>query len=253
MGHLGRRPGLGSSGQGGGGGGGSTLPALPGADGIYDLVVSGGVGSWQLVGGDKILTFTGLTPGVEVGTSLASVNWAATFNVAPSAITISWSGVASGSTTLTGPFTTSASGTITGPFTSAANNAKLIVSITCTFPDGVHAANQSTTWEAKIVYGSVATGTITIDQAGWNTLNALNSQLRPVRAGSYAFTSAIGFDQVFACLTSLYPGTWTDPSTGFTYPTTSLGTATITENGTSQNVTFFTLGNPGSTITWVWS
>lgn len=234
------------SGGGGGGGGGSTLPALPGADGTYDLVVASGVGSWQLVGGDRILSFAGIARTTEVGTSFATFAWTATYNTPPSAVTISWTGVATGSAPAIAPFT---SGTITGPFLSNANAGQLVVTLTATMPDGTHTATQVVLWAAKVVFGSI-TPPETPGQTLWNALNASGNQLHATRGGAYSFASPFGEDQVFGLLASLGTPTLKDPATGFTYPPTLVAgsPANITENGTTQSFNFWTAANPGSTI-----
>jgi hypothetical protein len=236
------------SNTGGSGGPGSALPAPPTSDGTYDLLVASGVASWELVGGDQILTFTGITATVEVGMSRASFTWASTYNTTPTTITLSWSGVATGSMNI--PVTgTSSGGTVNGPFVSATNNTSLVVTLTVVFPDGTKSKNQSILWAAKVIYGSVA-GALTPGQALWNALNASGSQLHATRGGAYSFTSPIGENQVFGVLNSLGVTQFTDPATGFTYPFVPSGApVVIVENGTNQTVQFGTAGNPGSTIT----
>jgi hypothetical protein len=239
-------PGLGGGG-GGGGGGGSTLPAKPSSDGTYDLQVTGGVASWQPVGGDAITSFTGITQTIEVGTSLASVTGTATYRGSPTSASVAWSGVASGSQSVPSPYTST---TIAGPFVSDTNAATLNVVLSAVMPDGTHTASQTVTWAAAIVYGSVS-GTLTPGQALWDTLQASGSQLHPNLTGSYSFSSGAGANQVFGIVTSL--GAPTLVSGGFTYPPVAVGSSNITENGTTQNVTFYTAANPGSTITFAMS
>lgn len=245
---------LAAGGGGGGGGGvGYLPPAAPAASGNYTLATNASdVASWQPVGGYQILTFglsgTGVAAVVEVGTSIAAVAFAGTLNFTPTALSVAWSGVATG--TASPALGTSFSGSLTGgPFTSPTNGAQLAVTVSATDPAGaVHTATQVVTFAAKLVYGSLAPGSETVDQAMWNALNTNGSVVSATGTGSVNFASAFGQDQCIARLTSLGTPTFTDPSTGFTYPAASLGTASVTENGTTQAVTFWKFANPGSSF-----
>ena len=250
--------GAGGGGGGGGGGGPTYLPASapPNSTNNTLAVSSGGVTSWNPVGGYQVLTAgisgTGVAGVVEVGSSQAAVNVALTYNFTPTSVSYSYSGVATGGPTSVTPTGTSSSFTITpgSAFTSSTNAAALVITVTAVDPAGApHTASMAMTYAAKIVYGSLAPAAETVDQTMWNTLAGLGSNLTPSRGGNYNFASALGDDQCFGMVTSLGTPTLTDPSTSFTYPPTSLGTASITENGTTQAVTFWKAGLPGSTFT----
>lgn len=247
-----------NGGGGGGGGGGPTyLPASAPPNGTNNTlaVSSGGVETWNPVGGYQILSSalsgTGVATTVEVGTSQASVNVALTSNFTPTAITYSYSGVASGGPTGVSVTGTSSAFTITpgSAFTSNTNGAVLTVTTTVTDPAGApHISTLTMTYAGKIVYGSLASGSETLDQTMWNALNSSGSVLRSTRGGSYNFASAFGQDQDLGLLNSLGAPTMTDPSTNIQYAGVLLGTASITENGTTQTVAFYKFANSGSTF-----
>lgn len=244
---------LSPSGYTGSAGDGSYLPVDAPPNGTTNtLYVSNlGVVSWVPEGGYTIETFslsgTGVASTVEVGTSISSVNFSGTLNFTPTALTWTASGVVTESGTLSN--TSSFSGTVTGPVTSPTNGAQLTVTIHATDPLGtVHTSSATITFAIRIVYGVVASPE-TAGQALWNTLLANASVLTSTRSATVSFTGVVGEDDVAAMLTSFGTPTLTDSATGFRYTGVSLGTATITENGTSQAVTFWKFGNSGSSFT----
>jgi hypothetical protein len=195
----------------GGGGGGSNVPDAPTAAGTYDLVVpSVGDPFWDIIGGDKILSFTGITATEDLGISLASVTFAASLNAVPISAHVSWSGVASGSQVVT-PLGTSLSGTITGPFTSNTNAATLTVTLTCVFPDGTQVSSQTVTWAYRFL--SLPAGDTSGAFAAF-TASDLETILTSVQnhtglSGSYP--AALSGGNVFgvATPTALGAGSWT--------------------------------------------
>jgi hypothetical protein len=64
-----------------------------------------------------------------------------------------------------------------------------------------------------------------------------------------AFASSSGQQQTFARESALGTPTLKD-SNGFEYTAVLLGTVVIAENGTSQSINFYTVGNPSATFTW---
>ena len=237
--------------NGGGGGGTGYLPADQPADGTNNtLAVSlAGVTSWQPVGGYQITGFTlsgtGVASTVEVGSSIASIGFAATFNFVPTAIAVNCTGKP---TQTPAPSGMSISGSFTGPFTETVNGAAVTVSITVTDPAGApHVANAVITFAAKISWASVTSPAA--GQALWNTQNAANNVLSASGNVTMGFTSSPGQQQTFSRLVSLGTPTLKD-SGGDVYPPVLIGTATIVENGTSQAMNFWSVGAPGVTFSW---
>lgn len=234
-------------------GGGSYLPVNPPVDGSNNTLAVDNVGntSWQPVGGYQITGFSlsgsGVAGVVEVGTSIANINWSATFNFTPTSISVSCTGKA---TQTPVPSGTSRSGTFAGPFTNVTNNTQVVVSITVVDPAGApHVSNAIILFAAKVVWDSVNSPE-TVGQTLWNTLNAANNALAANGAvANLAFSSSSGQDQVFARLASLGTPTLKD-SGGDVYPATLLGTSVITENGTPQTMNFYTVGVSGATFSW---
>jgi len=217
-------------------------------------VDSSGNTAWQPVGGYGITSFgisgTGVASTVEVGSTQAAINWSAAYNFTPISITVTCTGQTTQTPAPTGD---SSAGTFTGPFTSTVNGTVITVQITVIDPVGApHVANATMTYSGKIVFGSVVAGSETPGQSLWNTLNAAGSNLRPTRGGSYNYASPFGYDQAFALLTSLGTPTMKDPN-GNVVSVVDLGSDAITENGTTQNYTFYTVGSPGASTTYTMS
>jgi hypothetical protein len=162
-------------------------------------------------GGSAIDSFSVGTTNAELGQSLASVTFNATANNTPTSATLSWSGVASGSQSVT-PGTTM-SGTVTGPFTSSTNNSAITWTLTCVFPDGTKTRSTSTTWAAAIFWApSAAPTTVTIA-----TLRATNISIQTNNVGDFSATMASG--QYF---------TWSNPAAYNQPPTVMFGVLAIT-------------------------
>ena len=237
--------------NGGGGGGTGYLPASPPADGTNNtLAVSfSGVTSWQPVGGYQITGFalsgSGVNPVVEVGSSIATINWGASFNFTPASISVTCTGKATQTPAPTGE---TADGTFTGPFTGVTNGNQVTVTITVIDPVGApHVATASVVFSAKVVWGSVTSPVA--GQGLWNALNTANNVLNVNGQATMAFASSPGQQQTFARESSLGTPTLKD-SNGFEYTAVLLGTVVIAENGTSQSMNFYTVGNPSATFTW---
>jgi hypothetical protein len=192
------------------------------------------------------LSGAGVAPIVEVGNSIANINWAATYNFTPSSISVSATGKPTQTPVPTG---TSSAGTFAGPFTSNTNGDSVTVSIAAVDPVGAtHISNQTITFSSKVVWGSTTPPEV-VGQALWDALNIDNNVLSPNgTVGTMSFASGPGQDQTFARLASFGPPTLM--SGGFTYPPTLLGTSVITENGTTQTYNFYTVGAPGLTFSW---
>lgn len=231
-----------------GGGGGGSGPDVPVVPGTYQLVVPvSGPAFYDIAGGPQINSFGGISGLLEVGTSVPTVSWTASYNAVPSTITISWSGVASGSMGV-GVTGTSSSGTITGPFPSTVSGTSLVVTLSVLFQDGTtRTASQTLTFGAKVVWGSITNPVSS--QSLWNNLNGQNNNVNPTLNQSMSFASQAGQQQAFGVLTALGPPTLRDQS-GDIYDTTFLGAANVTENGTTQNYGFYTVGAPGITFAW---
>jgi hypothetical protein len=211
------------AGFGGGGGGGSSYA-------ITAFSISG----------------AGVAAVVVVGSSQAVIDWSATYNFTPTAISISCTGQPLQPVTPTG---SSSSGSFTGPFTSNVNGVSITLVITATDPHGgIHTATASMTYATHFVWGSV-TGPVT-GQGLWNTLFADNENLTPGSAATIPFSSSFGEQQVFARLASFGTPTVTDVSGADTYTANLLGTVQITDNGTLQTMSFWEVGAPGSVFTW---
>lgn len=209
------------------------------------LVDASGNESWQAASGYQLTGFTlggpGVAPVVEVGSSQSAITYAATANFVPASVSVSWSGVLTG-----GPLTT-LTGSIPGTATSATDGDQLVVTITAIDPAGApHTLVVTMTYVAKIVWGSITPPEVA-GQALWDALNAQNSVLSANGSATLNYASGPGQDQVFGLLTSLTP---TAISGGFAYPLTTIGSAVITENGTPQNVNFYSVGTQGITFTW---
>lgn len=219
------------------------------------LVFSAAAGAWlaEPQGGDKITSFTGIAGTVEVGTSDATLTWHATYNQSVQSGVVFWTGVATGSVNLgSGPFDT---GTITGPFSSNSNGAQLAVTLQVTFVDGtVATSTQVLTWAATVVAGAQTNSPpVSPGQTLYNSLRGENSSLRTSIGGT--FTIACSASQICtgAVLSSFGRLPTVKDSNGFQYTATSLGTATITENGTSQTYVFFQWGATGADGTFTFS
>jgi len=242
--------------SGGGSGGVTYLPPNPPAASTVSVLATNAsdVTSWQPQGGYGIGSFalsgTGVAATVEVGTSIASIIYTADYNFTPTPpITVTCTGETNQTPAPSGMTTV---GTFNGPFTNAVSGSVVALTISVIDPVGApHTANASVTFAAKVVYGSV-TGALTPGQALWNTLNGSGSILRATRGGNYTYASGVGANQVFGLLTSLGAPTMKDPN-GSVVTCISLGSDTITENGTSQNVTFYTVGAPGASTTYTMS
>ena len=237
--------------NGGGGGGTGYLPADPPPDGTNNTLAVSllGVTSWQPVGGYQITGFAlsgaEVASTVEVGSSIAAINFAATYNFTPLAIAVNCTGKVTQTPAPTGETT---SGSFTGPFTNAVNGAVITVSITATDPSGApHTAVATITFAARVGWGSVSSPVA--GQALYNTLTASNSQLTSSGNLTMGFTSGPGQQQTFYRLVSLGTPILKD-SGGDVYPPVLVGTQTIVENGTSQAMNFWTVGAPGATFSW---
>jgi hypothetical protein len=247
-------PGLGNSGIGGGGGGGEGPPGgnVPQPPGAGDVLTSTGSGpldyAWLPPGGFAISTFTGFTQTKEVGGSVVNPTIGASYNTIPDNAHVNWTNPTGGPLNLTTPFT---SGTITATFADTVIGHTSTATLTAVKGSTTKTATQTITWAGSIAFGSVS-GTLTAGQTLYDTLRADGFQLHTANGGSYAFASASGVNQVFAIPAGFGTPTVKDGN-GFIYTPTLIGTSTITENGTSQSFNFFTVGSPGSTVTFTLS
>lgn len=228
----------------------SYVPPLEPAFGTNNtLVVDGrGVVSWQPLGGYLITSFSiSESRIVEVGSSIPSINWSATFNFTPISITVTCTGQTPQTPTPSG---TSSSGVFTPsiPFTSSNDGDTITLSITAIDSTGApHMMNTNLVFSSVIVWGSISSPSI--GQTLWNSLAIQNTLLTTSLNATLSFSSVAGQIQTFAVLSSLGTPTLKD-SGGDVYPPTLLGTATIVENSTNQSINFYTVGVPGITFTW---
>jgi len=228
----------------------SYLPPTEPAFGTNNTLVvdfSGDV-SWQPLGGYLITSFTISSPKiVEVGTSIPSISWSASFNFIPTSIIVSCTGQPSQNPTPTG---TSSFGTFVSetPFSSPTSGDTITLSITAFDSMGApHMMNTSVTFSALIVWGSISSPSV--GQTLWNSLAAQNSLLNTGLNATLSYTSSPGQNQVFAVLSDLGTPTLKD-SGGDVYPPTLLGMATVVQNSTNQSINFYTVGVTGITFTW---
>lgn len=230
---------------------GSLIPnATEAGDYLTSTGTSPGQWTWLPPGGFAISTFTGFTQTVEVGTTVSTPTVNMTYNTAPDSATVSWTNPSTGSPhVLTTPFT---SYTIAVNFTSSIIGATSTATLSATKGTSTKTSTQTITFAGAICFGSVASGTEAAGQSLYNTLRASGFSLHTSNGGSYPYASATGFDQVIAIPNAFGTPTVKDGN-GFVYTPVLIGNASVTENGTTQSVNFFTLGNPGSTVTFTLS
>jgi hypothetical protein len=228
------------------------VPVAAGTPASGDLLTYDGT-EWvgEPSGGFAITSFAvtgGFGTVVEVGTSITDPTATIGYNETPDSATLTWTNP-SGSEALTTPFT---SGTLSATFTSATNGATSSATISATKDSSTPTRSVTTTWAGAVVAGP-ETDPSTPGQALWNALAAANKLVRTTIGGSFAISCTGSQIPTGAVLTSLGRLPTIKDQNGFTYPATSLGAATIAENGTSQNYTFFVWATDGADATFTFS
>jgi hypothetical protein len=178
---------------------------------------------------------------VEVGTTIVNPSIAASYNELPASASVATTNPVT-STTLSTPFT---AGTAVGSFPNTSNAVDgTTAAATLSATQGTTVTRTvTTTWAGAIVAGS--TTNLTPGQTLYDALTAQQKHVNLGRAGAWAFTSTLGQSQVFGFLTSRGTPAFKDTTTGLPYTFVTLGAASITENGTTQAVTFYSVAATG--------
>lgn len=205
---------------------------------------------WGPPGGLSLTTFVVQDEGVvEVGTTVTDPTWTATANEVPDLVTLSWTNPNGSDSPTPG---TSMSGTITAVFTSNTNGAKSTFLLSAIKDLDTASLSASIVWSGVVTAGA-HTPAGTPGQALWNNLTGQNEILRTTIGGSFAIACSGSEVPTGAVLTSLGRLPTITDQNHFTYPATILGTSNVTENGTTQNYTFFTWADLGADATFTFS
>jgi len=234
---------------------GDVLPETTVAGDLLTVTVGGETPSasstaWLPAGGSAITSFTGITASFDLGESEAHFTWAATANNIPTTATLSWTGVATGSTPVTPG--ESMGGTVNGPFVGDTNGSTLVVTLTCVFPDGTKTATQTQVWEFRVVYLPTGDTLANVEAANAAYLETVltSFQLHASPGGNYA--AAPTGTNVFpiAIPTALAPGNWVVGS--FPVTPTEVGVIAGYTNpyGITYSMTLYYFPNATNTYTW---
>jgi len=238
----------GGGGGSGGGGGGSNVPNAPVVDGTYDLLVSGGVASWQDLTPFAIATMTPAASIYEVGQSIVDPVFDFTYSNGAYA-----SGHVANPDGAGSPYPLAAGGascTTTDTFTSNVN--AHVSTFTATVTDTASATATKTatfTYKTAIVWGYSTAPAAT--QGQYNALVANNKQLETANAGSYDFSTTTGTQYCMCAIPAAFGTPTVKDENGFSYVPTLVGAATVNnQQGLAISTNFYVFGLIGAQATF---
>jgi hypothetical protein len=248
----------------GGGGGGGGVPPVPANSVGWLLTSTNNTGSsepastgsaWEPSGGLGIASFTknhGTT--FEVGASDVSPTFAATYNGAPTAAEIAYTGASGSPLVLTTPFT---SGQILETFTETVNGATATFELEATFSSGVKTATITDTWGLPFFSYVDLPGNIALTQAYLNTMRAADGvQIHTSPSGNYLVGADVGAGQIsiLGLPSSIDVGTiFTDLNNNLPVSPSLVGVISYTNPfGQTFNVNLYTIGAIAIGVTAGW-
>jgi hypothetical protein len=238
----------GGGGGSGGGGGGSNVPNQPTANGIYELQVTGGAGSWLNTTPFAVASMTPSSSTYEVGQSIVNPIFNFTYaNGSPASGTVTCADGAHSPYALASPYT---SVTCDDTFTSTVNGHVSTFNVSATSTTGSTAAGSASfTYATAIVWGYSTAPAAT--QAQYNALLANYKELSTTRSGSYNFSTTTGTQYCMCAIPAAFGTPTVKDQNGFVYVPTLVGTANVNNaQGLSISTNFYVFGLEGAQATF---